>query len=205
MIKNLVFDFGNVLIRFTPEKHLRQFVNSDKEAFALRDLIYLSKPWKDGDRGLVTREESIQQLCMIYPEKKELLNIIMRQCSEWLDMPEEIPNFLRRAREAGYGLYFISNTNPNDYASMVSRIPTIKMLDGGIASFQDGIIKPDPKTFAIFLERYKLKAEECLFIDDMDVNTDVAKQMGFYTLTLVGGAETLPQALREYENGLLHL
>lgn len=125
MIKNLVFDFGNVLIRFTPEKHLRKFVNSDEEAIALRDLIYLSKPWKDGDRGLVTREESIQQLCAIYSEKKELLSNIMRQCSEWLDMPEEIPGCLQHAREAGYGLFFISNTNPNDYASMVSRIPTL--------------------------------------------------------------------------------
>ena len=205
MIKNLVFDFGNVLIRFTPEKHLRKFVNSDEEAIALRDLIYLSKPWKDGDRGLVTREESIQQLCAIYPEKEELLSTIMRQCSEWLTMPEEIPRCLQHAREAGYGLYFISNTNPNDYASMVSRIPTLKTLEGGIASFQDGIIKPDPKIFSIFLERYDLKAEECLFIDDMDVNTAVAAQMGFHTLTLTGGAETLPQALKEYENGCLHL
>ena len=60
---------------------------------------------------------------------------------------------------------------------MVSRIPTLKTLDGGIASFQDGIIKPDPKIFTIFLERYNLKPEECLFIDDMDVNTAVAGQL----------------------------
>ena len=55
MIRNIVFDYGNVLIRFKPEQELRKFVSSDEEAKELRDLIYLSKPWKDNDRGNTTR------------------------------------------------------------------------------------------------------------------------------------------------------
>lgn len=198
MIRNLVFDFGNVLIEFEPEKHLRAFVDTEEEALALRELIYLSKPWKDGDRGLVSREESIDRLCALYPEKRGLLTAIMRICSEWLVMPDCIPPLLEEARRAGYGLYYISNTNPDDYASMTARIPALGTLDGGIASFKEGVLKPDPEIFARFLERYGLRAEECLFIDDMPVNTAAAEGIGFHTLTLTSGAGTLPQALHAH-------
>ena len=73
MIKNIIFDFGNVLVRFRPETQLRRFTRSDEEADALRRLIYLSKPWKDTDRGLLTRQECIDALCKMHPDKERRL------------------------------------------------------------------------------------------------------------------------------------
>ena len=211
MIKNIVFDYGNVLIRFKPEEELQKYTNSDEETADLKHMIYLSKPWKDGDRGLLSREESIRELCKAYPQKAELLRTVMGACSEWLTMPESIPAFLDKLRMAGYSLFYISNTNPKDYETIMQKYPVLRSIPG-IASFKEHILKPEPAIFSLFLDRFSLQAETCLFIDDMAKNTAVAAALGFQTLTLTTGAETLPETLIKHEeigrrlaeNGLIH-
>ena len=195
MLKNLVFDFGNVLVEFKPEKHLREITGSDAAASELRDLIWESAPWKAGDYGRLSREESIAELTAMYPEKAELLGGIMRRCSAWLTMPEDNARLLGELRAAGFRLFYISNTNPDDFAFMTSAHSAIRDMDGGVASFQEGVLKPDPAIYRLLLERYGLEAGECLFVDDMPVNTEAAAVVGFRTLTLTGGAGTLRRAL----------
>lgn len=186
-----MFDFGNVLVKFRPEERLTDYVQTTEEAMELRNLIWESRPWKMGDEGLATREESIDMLCGQYPQKAGLLRDIMTRCSEWLTMSDDAKNLLEELRQAGFGLYYISNTNPDDYAFMTTAHAPIADMDGGIASFKEGILKPDPRIYQLLLDRYGLKAEECLFIDDMPVNTAAAEKIGFNTLTLTGGADTL--------------
>lgn len=196
MLKNLVFDFGNVLVVFKPELHLRDEVQTDEEAMALRNLIWESKPWKDADRGLCGRQGTFEQLCVMHPEKKELLHKILFSCSDWLTVPAEVEDVLRRLQAAGYSLYYITNTNPMDYETMLSNHPVLGELRGGLASFQEKLLKPDPAIYQLLLDRYGLTAEECLFVDDMPVNTAAAAQLGFHTLTLTTGAASLEAALR---------
>lgn len=212
MIKNIVFDYGNVLIRFKPEEELRKYTNSDEEASELKNMIYLSKPWKDGDRGLLSREESISALCETYPQRAKLLRTVMCACSDWLTMPENIPPFLDKLRIAGYSLYYISNTNPKDYETIMQKHPALRSIPG-VASFKEHILKPELAVFSIFLDRFSLQAPECLFIDDMAENTAAAAAFGFQTLTLTAGAETLPETLIQHEEigrrlaekGLIHV
>ena len=194
MIKNIVFDYGNVLIRFKPEEEIIRFTNNIQDAMYLRNLIYLSEPWKAGDRGSLSRGEIITQLCNLHPDRAVLLRTMMEQCSQWLTMPKEIPPLLERLKEADYLLYYISNTNQADYSTLVGKYPVLWSIPG-IASFREGLLKPDPEIFSLFLKRFSLQAQECLFIDDMQENTNAAEALGFQTITLTAGAEALPQAL----------
>ena len=196
MLKNLVFDFGNVLVVFKPEEHLRKYVQNDEEAMELRNLIWESKPWKDADIGIGGRQETFERLCEMYPEKKELFREILFECSSWLVIPEEVKDVLHRLARAGYNLYYISNTNPMDYETMMSMHPILHELNGGLASYQERLLKPDPAIYQLLLDRYSLKADECLFVDDMSVNTEAAEKLGYHTLTLTTGAATLETALR---------
>ena len=196
MLKNLVFDFGNVLVVFKPEEHLRKYVQTDEEAMALRNLIWESKPWKDADIGLCGRQETFERLCEMHPEKKALFQKILFECSEWLTIPQEVKDVLHKLQAAGYNLYYISNTNPMDYETMMKNHAILHELKGGLASFQEKILKPDPAIYQLLLDRYGLNAEECLFVDDMAVNTEAAEKVGYHTLTLATGAATLETALR---------
>ena len=196
MLKNLVFDFGNVLVVFKPEEHLRQYMQSEEEAMELRNLIWESKPWKDADIGLCGRQETFERLCEMYPDKKELFAKILFECSEWLTIPQEVKDALHKLQAAGYNLYYISNTNPMDYETMMKNHAILHELKGGLASFQEKMLKPDPAIYQLLLDRYGLNAEECLFVDDMAVNTTAAEKVGYHTLTLTTGAATLETALR---------
>ena len=69
-------------------------------------------------------------------------------------------------------------------------------MDGGIYSYQDRLIKPDPAIFQLLLSRYDLKAQECLFIDDKEENTQAARQLGFHVITLRNPKE-IEQKVRE--------
>ena len=196
MIRNIVFDFGNVLVRFEPEKYLMNFVDSWDEAKRISDLVFLSKPWKDGDRGLMERDAIIDQMCLDNPADADVIRRAITPCNEMLTMPEDTPVFLHELQQAGYHLYYISNTNDSAYTWMRAHHPILSELEGGIASFQDGIIKPCPEIFQLLLSRYQLKAEECLFVDDMAENTKAAMEEGYQALTLPG-AEALRACLTE--------
>ena len=196
MLKNLVFDFGNVLVVFKPEEHLREYTQNDEEAMALRNLIWESKPWKDADIGLCGRQETFERLCEMYPEKTELFRKILFECSEWLTIPDEVKAVLRKLQAVGYNLYYISNTNPMDYETMMKNHAILHELKGGLASYQEKMLKPDPAIYQLLLDRYQLNADECLFVDDMPVNTEAAEKVGYHTLTLTTGAATLEKALR---------
>ncbi len=196
MIRNIVFDIGNVLVRFEPEKYLRTFVDSDDEAQQLKNLIYLSTAWRDGDLGKASRRNTINRLCKQYPEKEAVLRQALRHCSEILLMPQGTPVLLEKLRQSGFQLFYLSNTNPADFAFMTKKYPLLRGMRG-IASFQEGVLKPDAAIFHLLLQRFELQAEECLFIDDMPVNTKAASALGFQTITLPS-ADALEQALCAY-------
>ena len=194
MLKNLVFDFGNVLVRFEPFHMLRTHVESDAEAEKLFHLIYESADWINGDLGYLTRPEVVERLCANHPDKAELLKRVMPECPSILVMPDGTPQLLEDLKKAGFACYFISNVNPEDFHYMRGKYPAMGVLEG-IASFQEHIRKPDAAIYQTLLERYGLKAEESIFVDDMPVNTAAAEALGFRSITLTGGADTLEEAL----------
>ena len=195
MLKNLVFDFGNVLVVFKPEEQLRRYVQTDEEAMELRNLIWESKPWKDADIGIGGRQETFERLCEMYPEKADLLREILFECSEWLTIPEEVKAVLHKLQAAGYNLYYISNTNPMDYETMMKNHAVLHELKGGLASFQEKMLKPDPAIYQLLLDRYGLNADECLFIDDIEANTKGAEAVGIHGYCYADGNIT---RLRRY-------
>ncbi len=72
-------------------------------------------------------------------------------------------------------------------------------MDGGILSYQDQLIKPSPEIYRLFLKRYGLKAEECVFIDDTQVNITAALAEGMEGILFV----TLEQTKQELQKKLL--
>ena len=196
MIRNLVFDFGNVLVDWRPERHLVDYVGSEEEALMWRKRIWCAY-WGEGDRGMVTREQITEYLVGLYPEQEAMLREVTAIEQEWLVMLPDTEEFLEKLRAAGYRLYYLSNTSAPDYASMMRRLPALSKLDGGIASFQEKLLKPDPAIFTTLLSRFGLDPEESLFMDDALKNLDGAASVGMKTLH-VPNIESLRANLTAY-------
>lgn len=184
MIKNLVFDIGNVLVSWNPIAFLKTFVEDDELVKELNTIIFDGVEFKKGDWGEYTRAQTHEALLARYPDKAEYINKAMAGCDDILVAYKENTELLKELKAAGFELYIISNTNPSAFEYMSARHEFFSLMNGVIASYKVKLMKPDHAIFKCFLETYGKKAEECVFVDDMPVNTQGARDCGFNTVTL---------------------
>lgn len=184
MIKNVVLDIGNVMVTWYPDLHIANFTDRKGEIDFYNRICFQSPQWKAGDLGQMTRQESIDAICKKYPKDEKMIRAIMKNCDEILRASPENTALLKTLHEAGIGVYYLSNTNPSAFAYMHETHAFFRYMDGGIASFQEGVLKPGPEIFSRFLERYKKAPDECVFVDDTPQNTEAAAAAGFATVLL---------------------
>lgn len=104
---------------------------------------------------------------------------------------------VKKLKAAGVGVYYLSNTNDHAFEFMTSTYEVFSYMDGGIASYRDGVIKPSADIFELFLSRYGKKAEECVFVDDMPTNVNGARAVGLHGIVLKN-IEDLEEELCRY-------
>ena len=179
MIKNVVLDIGNVLVSFYPDIYISQFIMKKGEIDYFNHICFKSAEWKCGDLGTKTREEIINAICEKYPEDAENVRMIMENCDDMLRVSKKNTETVKKLKAAGIGVYYISNTNAHAFEFMTSTYEVFSHMDGGIASYIDGVLKPSADIFELFLSRYGKIAEECVFVDDVPANVDGAKAVGF--------------------------
>ena len=92
--------------------------------------------------------------------------------------PFAIP-LIRGLKEAGYGVYYLSNYSRKAYEECAESLAFMPYMDGGLVSFRAGKTKPSPDMYRLFLDTCGLKAGECLFVDDTKENVRAAEALGF--------------------------
>ena len=184
MIKNVVLDIGNVLVSFYPDIYISQFITKKGEIDYYEQICFKSAEWKCGDLGTKSRSEIIDAICEKYPDDAEKVREIMANCDDMLRVSKKNTDLIKRLKAAGIGVYYLSNTNEHAFEFMTSTYEVFSYMDGGIASYRDGVIKPSADIFELFLARYGKKADECVFVDDMPSNVDGAKAVGIHGIVL---------------------
>lgn len=184
MIKNVILDLGNVMVTFYPDLYIAQFVHRKGEIDYFNHICFRSPEWKAGDDGSMTRAEIIDAICQKYPADAGMIHTIMDNCDDMFRASEANTRLIQRLHDAGIGVYYLSNTNESAFAYMTGRHEFFRYMDGGIASYQDGVTKPGREIFALFLERYDKRAEECVFVDDTPINAEAAAAAGYAAVIL---------------------
>ena len=181
MIKNIVFDMGNVLICYDPEKTLRKYTDNEVDIKQILDKFYKSELYRDTDRGLKTHAEVID---IISPEisdsaVKLLRKLYVEENFGRTNMPaaQGMYELISELNSNGYGTYLLSNAG-YDFYDYSKCIPAISILKGGVVSCDIHILKPERGIYLSLLRKYSLKADECLFIDDLEENAEGARRCG---------------------------
>lgn len=190
-IKNVIFDLGGVVIDLKREKAVEAL---EKLGFAGADEmlgLYRQKdPFLSLETGKVTAGEFFD---IIRRETgREVTDIqIQDAINEFLrGLPVSRLEALRRLREAGYGVYALSNTNAVMFHSWIANafrqegLSFRDYFDGAVTSFEEGVCKPEPEIFNIVLRRYGLKAEETLMLDDSEKNCEAARSCGMQSIRI---------------------
>lgn len=174
MIKNIIFDLGNVVLKLKWNKILDEFGKNSDEKDLLNKAIFNSKEWLDLDEGVISKEEGIKRMLTNLPSNlhESCINI-MSTWTNALEINNEMLNFIEKMRNEGYKTYILSNA-PHDIPIFLKEKNLEKYFDGKIISAEELLVKPNPEIYKLLLERFSLKPEECIFFDDKKENIDTA-------------------------------
>lgn len=178
MIRNIVFDIGNVLTDFRWREFLEDKGFDEEMIGRIGKASVESQEWHDFDRGEKTDEELMQAFIDNDPEIERELHLAYDEIHGIVTPREYAVPWVKKLKENGYGVYYLSNFSRKAHKECADALNFIPETDGGILSYQDQVIKPDPAIYRLFLERFGLQAEECIFLDDLQRNIDAARREG---------------------------
>lgn len=198
MYKNIIFDIGGVLVDFSPREFLVDRFFNEKLENQLFEITFGSSEWLKLDAGILTQEEAFQ--IMRQKGKKigrafEVDTIL----TDWYDMlktKDETVVLLKRLKKRGYRLFYLTNISW-DVLKLLAPRKFWNMFEGGIASCEVHLVKPDLRIYQSLMVKYKLSPQECIFIDDAAANARAASQAGILGVQFKN-VRTLQKVLRNY-------
>ena len=174
MIRNIIFDMGNVLIYYDPDAFLDRINLIDPEDRALlKREIYLSLEWSMMDRGSLTDDE------------RPILPVAGME------------ELVRELKHNGYSLYLLSNASYRQHVYW-PEIPASELFDGTLISADVHLVKPQPEIYKLLCSRFSLKEEECVFIDDSTANAEGAVFSGMKAIVFHDDVKELRRKLHGF-------
>ena len=178
MIKNIVFDFGNVVIKWDVNSILRKYNISDEEREILRKAIFQSEEWLKLDEGILDIEDAKKIFEDRLPnELKEKSNEIMDSWFEKIEFNEKICDLIKDLKDEGYKIYGLSNTNIQFY-NYIKNLDIGKYFDDFLISAVEKMMKPNKDIYYRLFEKFSLDPKECFFIDDTKENIISSENCG---------------------------
>ena len=180
MIRNIVFDMGNVLLRFDPKLFMERVgVEEPEDQRLIQKELFRSLEWVQMDRGTMTEAETLERVKTRVPERLHpaLEELVLRWERPILAIPG-MAEFVRDCRRAGYGIYLLSNASRRLHEYWKS-IPGHEYFDGEFVSADHLLVKPQQQIYRKFCETFGLDPRECLFIDDLPLNIEGAITAGW--------------------------
>ena len=177
-IRTVIFDIGNVLIRFKSLDFVRERYG-DEMGLKIANAMYGGERWSELDRAVMTEEEILKSFKNADPSiPPEYIEWCFENISRAvLRCGYAIP-WLRELRRLGLKVMYLSNYSKHVMHARPEVLDFLPLMDGGIFSCDVKLIKPDRAIFSLFLNRFSLDPGECLFIDDRQDNCEAASSFG---------------------------
>ena len=198
-IKNIVFDFGGVLIDWNPRYFYRDIfkVKSEMEFF-LRDIC--GQDWIMKQDAGYSFSEATKELQNQHPEYSSEIDMYHKNWEIMIGGEIFENTKLLKTLKTKYRLFGLTNWSAEAFPIVYHRYSFFKTFEGIVVSGQEKMVKPNKDIYKLLLDRYRLLAVESLFIDDNINNIGMAKELGFFTIH-VNGNQTLEEQLLKF--GLL--
>lgn len=196
-VRAVIFDLGNVLVDFRYDAYMNEIGFDEETAQFFRDHIVLSDLWKKMDRGLYTIPEASDILAKQYPAYEKPIRVFFDNIEGIIRTYEDSERIIKGLKKAGYEVYILSNYPEDLYAMHQPILGFIRETDGAVISALEKTAKPDEEMYRLLLDRYHLKPEECVFLDDREDNLATAVNLGIRGI-LVNHRKEAFRSLYEY-------
>lgn len=182
MIKNIIFDIGNVILKFNINDVLKEFTNNVNEQNFILENIINSPEWLGNaliDTGYISRESAIEIVKdRTNHTNDELISNFWHNYNNFAKVDERVLQLIKKLKDNNYRVYLLSNINPYTF-EFVSKSGLFNLVDGYVLSYKEHKVKPYKAIYNVLIEKYNLKPNECIFIDDNQKNIDTGNLMGF--------------------------
>ena len=177
-IRNVVFDVGNVIVRWEPEAIVELAFGKDLPAGITSRDLFGGDIFRALNRGAMSLTETQRMYAERHGFDRRTSDRLIEALFESLHLIEETPVLMRQLKAAGYGVYCITDNVHEIVAYLRGRYDFWPLFDGVCVSADHATLKPDPRMYRWLCETYDLVPEECVFLDDLEKNIAGAKAVG---------------------------
>ena len=195
-IKTIIFDIGNVLMKFTWKAYAQQLFGAEAEP-VITWAIWRRHWWNELDREVLTVEEIIAGAQSEAPQYAGQIRTAFERSGEACFRHDYAIPWIESFKARGYRTLFLSNYSQYLINKRPDVLDFLPHLDGGVFSYQVNMCKPEPAIYERICTQYRLLPGECLFMDDSRVNVTMARKCGLNAVHFVSYEETLPE-IEEY-------
>ena len=179
-IDTVVFDVGNVLLRYVPDEILQELLPDEPHMYPLlKERIFSNPYWGMIDRGALTIAEAAEAMAGKDPALLPYTRKIMFGWWHLKAMPEGVAA-LHKCKAMGKKLYVLSNYNAEAFATALKDNEFFQLFDGIVVSSEEKLVKPDPAIYHLVTERYHLDPARTMFIDDNSPNIEGCMAYGWH-------------------------
>lgn len=195
-IKNIIFDYGAVLIDWNPHYVFDPYFGDvEKSTWFIENIC--NSQWNSTLDAGKPYDEGIRELTAEHPEWAREIQLYK---DRWINMIggqiEGMYELVSLLKSKGYGIYGLTNWASETFEQVRYKYPVFALMDGMAVSGEEHCLKPEARIFKILFERYSLKPEECVFIDDNADNIAGALAVGLNAIRFTG-REALLESLKK--------
>lgn len=194
MITTIVLDIGQVLADFRWKDYLNECGYDEETQQRISKASVLTNVWREQDRSAISDEELIKLCCEQDPSVTAEIKQLFTDITKLVRPYDYSADFVKQLKDNNYKVYLLSNYGKTSFEYAKEHFEFIKLVDGGVISYEVKYIKPEPEIYKALIEKYNINPEDAVFLDDVKENLEAAKAFGFHTILV-----------REFKNALEEL
>ena len=196
MIKNIIFDIGNVLAHFRGHDLLQDLGLSGEALETVADATIRSGAmWNEFDRSVISDEEVITGCVAKAPQYEKEIHMLFDNIRYIAKEYPYAQEWIKGLKAEGYRVYLLSNYGRTAFEATSKELGFISLTDGMVISYEVKYVKPEPEIYQALFDKYNLKPDECVFLDDREENIRAAESFGMHGI-VVQSKEQADEELR---------
>lgn len=197
MIRNMVFDIGNVLMDFRWKEYMRSLFGENEALIqTINQGIWHNGCWAAMDKGEMDGAATLRSAVAFAPQYEKEIKLTLDSVAHAFHKFEYSIPWIQELKRMGLNVYYLSNYSAFSVAANPDVLNFIPYMDGGVFSFEVKAVKPEPEIYRCLCEKFGLKPEECLFTDDVPANVKGAQACGFQGIVFEGYEKTYPLIMK---------
>jgi putative hydrolase of the HAD superfamily len=179
---NVIFDLGGVVFNWKPEKLIADTIENKDIHDVLLSGIFKHQDWVELDRGVLSEKDAIKRGSERTGLPESDINRLMEAVPPFLTPIKESVKLIRDLKNQNNRLFVLSNMHLASINHLENAYSFWDLFDGRVVSCRIHKVKPDLEIYHHLIDTYQLDVNNSVFIDDTDINVEVANNLGMKTI-----------------------